>query len=141
MVDDPRKVFVGRYEIAKKKGLNHFRDISVCHGNLLIIPPALIENRKFAARIEKIYHARKSSIRSALAVGLLTGLGYLFGVHLFKILSLDQFARLASLGFNVGLVPVLSPFPEIAVDIDEARDYQFIMEELNRKRQRDRKSA
>ncbi len=128
----PETDFQGSYQQVKK-GFNRFRDLSVCHGNLLLVTPELIRNRRFIARMDKIYHARKSSVRAALAIGPLTGLSYLVGVHFLKALTLERFARIASAGFGVGLIPVLLHDPDIAVDIDEARDYLFITEELDRR--------
>jgi GTP:adenosylcobinamide-phosphate guanylyltransferase len=128
----PENSFTGAYSQVKK-GFNRFRDVSVCHGNLLLAAPALLGNKRFTSRMDRIYNARKSTIRAALAVGPLTGLSYLIGVHLLRILTIAQFARIASEGFGVELVPVLLKDPDIAVDIDEARDYRFIMEELDRR--------
>lgn len=127
----PEKNFEGPYGEVKK-GFNRFRDISLCHGNLLALTPRLLENRKFVSRMEHIYKARKSSVKAALAVGPLVGLSYLAGVHLLRMLSLSQFAKIASRGFGVGLVPIIMDDPRIAVDIDEARDYRFITEQLER---------
>lgn len=128
----PEKNFDGPYGKVKK-GFNRFRDISLCHGNLLLLTPRLLENKAFMSRMEKIYKARKSTVKAALAVGPLVGLGYLAGVQLLRMLTLSQFAKLVSAGFGVGIVPVIMNNPEIAVDIDEARDYRFIMEQLERK--------
>ncbi len=133
----PEEDFRGPYADVKK-GFNRFRDFSVCHGNLLLITPSLLKKRRFASRIESIYNARKSSIRAALAVGPLAGLSYLLGVHLLPILTMSQFARIASVGFGVGLIPVTLHDPDIAVDIDEARDYHFITEELDRRGRHER---
>lgn len=116
-----------------RKGFNRFRDISVCHGNLLLISPALAHNHKFTSRLERIYSSRKSSVRAAMAVGTRAALSYLFGVRLLKVLTINQYARIVSARFGVGVVPVILHHPGIAVDIDEARDYRFIMEELHRR--------
>jgi GTP:adenosylcobinamide-phosphate guanylyltransferase len=128
----PERSFAGPY-VQVKKGFNRFRDISVCHGNLLAITPRILENRKFVSRMEDIYKARKSSVRAALAVGPLVGLSYLAGVHWVRMLTLSRFAKIASFGFGVGLVPIIMNDPQIAVDIDEARDYRFITEQLERR--------
>lgn len=116
-----------------KKGFNRFRDVSICHGNLLLMTPSLLKNRSFTSRMNSIYNARKSSVRAALAIGPLAGLVYLIGVHMLHALTLDQFAWIASAAFNIHLVPVAVHDPGIATDIDEPRDYQFIMEELDRR--------
>ena len=130
----PEQDFTARYTRVKK-GFNRFKDLSICHGNLLLMTPSLLNNSRFITRIDHIYQARKSSIRAAAAVGPGIGLTYLFGVHLFRRLTLSRFAQLASADFHVGLIPVLLHYPEIAVDIDEARDYRFVMEELNKRKQ------
>ncbi len=116
-----------------RKGFNRFRDRSVCHGNLLLITPRLADDAGFLSRMERIYAARKSSVRAALAIGPLVGLSYLAGVHLFRLLSLQRFASIASFGFGTRLVPIIVHDPDVAMDIDEARDYRFIEEELDRR--------
>jgi GTP:adenosylcobinamide-phosphate guanylyltransferase len=126
------KAFTGHYSEVQK-GFNRFRDTSVCHGNLLLVTPDLLSNSQFISRMDNIYNARKSTIRAALAVGPLTGLSYLIGVHVLRILTIVQFSRIASNGFGVNLIPVTLDDPDIAIDIDEARDYRFIMEELDRR--------
>lgn len=128
----PEQKFSGSYEQVKK-GFNRFRDISVCHGNLFLITPSLAQNARFCSRLEHIYEGRKSTIRAALAVGPRAGIGYILGVHLFRLFSISGYAALASSGFGVGIIPVVMDQPGIAVDIDEERDYLFIREEINRK--------
>lgn len=126
----PEEDFKGHY-LSVKKGFNRFTDVSVCHGNLLLITSSLLNERRFTQRMERIYRARKSSIRAALAIGPLVGLSYVFGVHLFRLLALGRFSQIASAGFGIELRPVIMHDPDIAVDIDEARDFRFIMEELD----------
>jgi molybdopterin-guanine dinucleotide biosynthesis protein A len=128
----PEDDFTGHYR-AVQKGFNRFTDMSVCHGNLLLITSSLLNDRNFTMRMERIYRTRKSSIRAALAIGPVVGFSYVFAVHLFKLLTLARFAQIASAGFGIELRPVIVHDPDIAMDIDEARDYQFIMEELDRR--------
>jgi molybdopterin-guanine dinucleotide biosynthesis protein A len=128
----PEGDFKGHYRCAKK-GFNRFSDISVCHGNLLLVTSSLVKERSFTVRMERIYEARKSSVHAALAIGPRVALSYFFAVHLFRLLSLERFAQIASAGFGLELRPVIVHDPDIAMDIDEARDFQFIMEELDRR--------
>jgi GTP:adenosylcobinamide-phosphate guanylyltransferase len=129
----PEQMFAGDYRHIRK-GFNRFSDVSVCHGNLFLVTPSIADNRKFVTRMERIYNARKSTVQAALAIGPVTGLSYWIGVSVLRCLTLTQFARIASFGFGVALIPILVYDPDIAVDIDEARDYQFIIAELDRRR-------
>jgi GTP:adenosylcobinamide-phosphate guanylyltransferase len=128
----PEECFTGNYAQVNK-GFNRFADVSVCHGNLLLLTPAIIDNKRFLSRMNRIYLARKSSIRAALAIGPVVGLTYLVGVHQLRILTMTGFSRIVSSAFGIGLIPVLMHDPDIAVDIDEPRDYRFIMNELDRR--------
>lgn len=128
----PESSFTGPYANVRK-GFNRFRDVSLCHGNLLLLTPSLVQNPRFVSRMNRIYNRRKSTLRAALAVGPIVGFSYLVGVQLLRVLTLSQFARIAAATFGVGLIPIIMDNPDIAVDIDEARDYQFILEELVRR--------
>lgn len=125
----PEESFVGPYAEVKK-GFNRFRDVSVCHGNLFLADTALLSNRTFSSLVNKAYRSRKSSIRTALTIGPVVGLSYLIGVHAFRILSMRQLARIASFHFGAGMIPILLRRPEIAVDVDEPRDYEFVLGQL-----------
>lgn len=125
----PEARFTGAFARCRKN-MNRFRDVSLCHGNLAMVTPALLRNRKAMGRIDAIYAGRLSPIRSALAIGPVLGLAYVLGVHFFRILSLGSFARLLGWSFGVGMVPVLVPHPEVAVDIDESADWQIAGELL-----------
>lgn len=107
-----------------KKYMSHFKDGVMCHGNLALLSPAILRNENVWEYIEPIYEQRLSPIRSALTLGPGLGLMYLLGVHLFHRLKLETFARLASRHFGLKLRPVVCPHPELAVDIDEAADYE-----------------
>ena len=70
-----------------------------------------------------IYAGRKSPISSAMAFGIGLGLTYVLGVHLLHLVTLGRLAGMASNRFGFGIVPVLFPHPEVAVDVDEAGDF------------------
>jgi GTP:adenosylcobinamide-phosphate guanylyltransferase len=132
----PETSFTGPYRQVKK-GYNRFRDIAVCHGNLLLITPSLSRSERFLTNLDRIYEARKDSVKAALSVGVLVGAAYALGVSLFRVLSLNQMAGMLSRYFGAGLIPVLIDHPEAAVDIDEPADYRFAREELLRKSRND----
>lgn len=125
----PESCFTGPFSRCRKN-MNRFRDVSLCHGNLALVTPSLLRNRKAMGRIDAIYAARLSPIRSALAIGPVLGLAYVLGVHFFRVFSLGGFARLLGWSFGVGMVPVLVPHPELAVDIDEPADWEIAGELL-----------
>ncbi len=108
------------------KAINHFRDGIYAHGNLALVDPRVLRTATALDRINAMYAARKSEVRSALALGLRVGLSYVVGVHLLHALTLDRMAAIASRRFGVGLVPVTIASPEVAIDVDEPADYEVV---------------
>lgn len=125
----PQEAFTGRFA-SVNKGPSRFRDGTFCHGNLGLIQPGFLQNATAMGRINAMYAARKSQIRSALALGLTVGLAYVLGVHRFHVLTLQQLARIASRRFGIGILPVPVPYPEVALDVDEPVDYTLVQEIL-----------
>jgi hypothetical protein len=125
----PEESFVGPYREVEK-GFNRFRDIAICHGNLFLVCPKFLIAKKFTLRLDRIYSARKSSLRSAFAAGLLTGVYYFLGVHLFRLFTLGQMVEFVSKSLGMEIAPVVFNRPEIAVDVDEPRDYRFVRARL-----------
>jgi len=125
----PQEAFTGRFA-SVNKGPSRFRDGTFCHGNLGLIQPRFLQNATAMGRINAMYAARKSQIRSALALGLTVGLAYVLGVHRFHVLTLQQLARIASRRFGIGILPVPVPYPEVALDVDEPVDYTLVQEIL-----------
>ncbi len=126
----PQEAFRGRFA-AVHKGPSQFRDGSFVHGNLALIQPRFLQNTTAMGRINAMYAARKSQVRSALALGLTVGLAYVFGVLRFHLLTLPQLARIASRRFDIGILPVPLPYPEVALDVDEPVDYALVQEILS----------
>jgi CTP:molybdopterin cytidylyltransferase MocA len=121
----PEEYFAGPFR-GFSKGFNRFRDVSVCHGNLLMMNSRLLRHESVLECIEVAYRRRKSSLGVAFSAGWEAGFGYLLGVHLLRALTLEQMAGLVSSRLGVDIVPVLSSHPELAIDIDERRDYAFV---------------
>lgn len=120
-----REAFTGNFA-GTRKAINHFRDGIFAHGNLVLVDPKILRTGTALERINAMYAARKSEIRSALALGLGVGLSYVVGVHLLHALTLAQMASIASRRFGIGIVPVVVGFPELALDVDEPSDYQVV---------------
>ncbi len=121
----PKEAFTGPFAV-QGKGYNRFRDTAICHGNLFLADPRFLRNERAMSRINGMYAARKSPIKSAMAVGLGLGLTYVLGVHLFHLVTLSGMARAASKTFHMGFLPVPCPHPEIALDVDEPADYELV---------------
>jgi molybdopterin-guanine dinucleotide biosynthesis protein A len=125
----PEESFTGPF-VKITKGYNRFRDVSVCHGNLLLITPSILKNQKIVSRIDAVYDARKSSVKAAVAAGLFVGAAYAVGVHFLRVMTLKQTARILSRHLAVEIIPVILEHPEVAVDIDTPDDYVFVQEHI-----------
>ncbi|MFO7964267.1 MAG: nucleotidyltransferase family protein [Desulfobacterales bacterium] len=121
----PDSAFVGPYAHAPKKFVT-FRDVSVCHGNLALLSPAIRNNTTFAGALSRAYKNRKNAAKALLAAGPIMGLAFIFGIHLFSGLTLQQTARMISWRLGVDLVPVVTAYPEISLDVDEPEDHTFV---------------
>lgn len=120
-----RECYTGPYTRFTKP-FNQFRNISVCHGNLFIADPELINNHAAVEHINRLYQGRKTAVTSALALGLETALAYLVGVECLHLIKLRQMSEFASRHFGFGIVPVVIGHPEITIDVDEPEDYDFV---------------
>lgn len=125
----PRTSYVGPFTKFTKP-FNRFKDVSICHGNLFLADPKLLDTPEIRERIHLLYSKRKT-IQTAFAFGWQVALTYIFGVELLHILTLRQMADIASRHLGFGVVPVLVPHPEIAIDVDEPDDYQFVRERID----------
>lgn len=121
----PEKCYTGEYRRFTKP-FNHFRDVSICHGNLGLVDPKIIDNQGAMECIGELYRNRKNPLTSALSVGAAVGIAYLLGVHALHALTLAQFAEMASRRLGIGVLPVFLEHPEVSLDMDDADDYRFI---------------
>ena len=112
------------------KIMGRFRDGTFCHGNLMLVQPTLLDEAVAMERINAMYAGRKGAISSALALGVRVGLSFVIGVYLLHLLTMRQMAAIASRRFQIGIVPVPIPYPEVALDVDERADYQLVSEIL-----------
>jgi molybdopterin-guanine dinucleotide biosynthesis protein A len=124
-----KQSFTGLYRKIKK-GFIRFRDVSVCHGNVMVLHPEIRKNVKFIRTLKKLYKKRKSAPKSAVAIGPVLALAFFFGMYLSRALTISQVARLISWRLDIKLAPVLMEHPEITVDVDEPEDYLFVKEQL-----------
>ena len=124
-----RRSFTGPF-LRSRKGHMFFRGGAVYHGNLALIDPRAFKAPGLARVLEKLYRNRKNPLASALAGGWRIALSYVFGAFLFRLLSMEQMAQIASRRLGVGIVPVTVDAPEIAIDVDEPGDYELVRREL-----------
>lgn len=110
------------------KIMAHFKDGVYSHGNVMLVPPALLDNTVAMGRINAMYAGRKGAITSAMALGPQVGLAFVFGVYVFHLVTMRQMAAIASRRFQIGMVPVAIPHPEAALDMDEPADYRLLTE-------------
>jgi CTP:molybdopterin cytidylyltransferase MocA len=129
-----RSHYIGGYEKFTKP-FNHYRDISVCHGNLFLVDSGLLANQGLRRRVRRLYAARKS-VFSRFVFGWKVALTYLFGVDLLHVVTLRRMAEIASESLGVGIVPVLVDHPEITIDVDDADDYRFVREHIEQRAER-----
>lgn len=125
----PRRAFKGPFA-KSHKGHMVFREGAVYHGNLALIDPRAFEAPGLARVFERLYRGRKNPIASSLAGGWRIALSYVFGAFLFRLLTMERMARIVSRRLGVGIIPVRVDSPEIAIDVDEADDYELVSREL-----------
>ena len=125
----PRGSFTGAFSQITQ-GFSRFRDLSIRYGNLMLADPRLRENPQITRRMNALFRSTMTPITSALAFGLGVGLSYVLGVHLWHLLSLEQMARLASSRFALGLIPVVTEYPEITLDIENSANYAFAQAQM-----------
>jgi CTP:molybdopterin cytidylyltransferase MocA len=117
------------------KPFNRYRDVSLCHGNLFLADPTLLDRPDIRKRVNQMYAGRKT-IKTALAFGWKVALTYVVGVELLHILTLRRMGEIASQQLGFGVVPVLVEHPEIAIDVDEPDDYQLVRERIEQQAER-----
>lgn len=125
----PEERFVPPFDQIRKY-MSPFKDGVMCHGNLALVNPDVLQVREAMDRIDPVYQERLSPIRSAMALGPGLGLVYMLGVHFFHRLKMETFARIAGRHFGLKLIPIVCPYPELAIDVDEPADYRVACEVL-----------
>jgi len=125
----PRTSFTGPYR-GFTKPFNTFRDVAVCHGNLFLLSPKLLDNQDLRERVNRMYARRKNVLSVVEAFGWKVALTYVIGAELLHVVTLKQMADMASRRLGIGIVPVLVADPDVTMDVDEADDYEFVRDRL-----------
>lgn len=129
-----RRSFTGPFA-QSRKGHMIFREGAVYHGNLALIEPQAFEAPGLTSVLKRLYRQRKHPLAAALAGGWRIALSYVFGAFLLRVLSMEQMARIASRRLGVGIVPVRMDRAEIAIDVDNAGDYELVRREMEARQQ------
>lgn len=125
----PERSYVGPYK-SFTKPFNGYRGGRVCHGNVFMADPRLLEIPGLKERIDRFYAGRKSALTTTLALGWRMALVYLLGVELFHLLTVNQMAGFASKQLGFSVIPVLLDHPGVTIDVDEADDYEFVRDRI-----------
>jgi len=107
----------GEHKFAK------FGDGKYAHGNLFLVRKDLPHIERVRERLDRIYQSRKNNLRFAWALGPSLFGRFLFSLLLGKLPSLNETLEIGGNKFGINLKPVICPYPEIALDIDEPEDY------------------
>lgn len=125
----PVSAFSGPFA-GRQKARVFFRDLVACHGNLALIDPHLTDRLYLLSNVDHLYRVRKETLKTIFAFGWTVGVSYLLGGWLTRQLSIEQMAGIASRRLGIRLIPVLSDWPEIVIDVDEPQDYAFVRAQL-----------
>ncbi len=106
------------------------------HGNLFMIPRASLGRQRFWRPLDRLYRARKSGLATAAVLGPALLWWFAWDVMLLHRPTLQQAAERVSRTVRLRVVPVESSYPEVMLDIDEAEDYEYVVEALAQPRAR-----
>jgi CTP:molybdopterin cytidylyltransferase MocA len=107
----------GEHKFAK------FGDGKYAHGNLFLVRRDIPHMDRIKERLDRIYAARKNNLKFAWALGPSLFGRFLVSLVAGKMPSLNETLEIGGNKFGVNLKPVICPYPEIALDIDEPEDY------------------
>lgn len=113
---------LGPYVEGEHKFAN-FGDGKFAHGNLFLVRKDMPQLDLVKERLDRIYQARKSNLKFAWALGPALFGRFLVSLVCGKLPSLQETLEIGGKKFGVDLQPVICPYPEIALDIDEPEDF------------------
>ncbi|MFN3650320.1 MAG: NTP transferase domain-containing protein [Armatimonadota bacterium] len=117
-----RSEVLGRYEEGDHKFAD-FADGRYAHGNLFLARKEFPAAEEVKERLDRLYEARKNNLRFAWELGPSLFLRFAWSMVTQQLTTLQETLQIAGEHFHVGLGAVVSPYPEIALDIDEPEDY------------------
>ena len=120
-----RQVMESRYP-ASKRSYTHLKDMDVCGGDLHVLRAQIGSEND--ALWERIIGARKNVFKQASLVGYDT----LF-LLLFRLITLDQAAKMVTKRLNLTGRGLICPFAEIGMDVDKPFQLEIVREDLARR--------
>jgi GTP:adenosylcobinamide-phosphate guanylyltransferase len=120
---------LGDYQAIRGK-FARFADGTYCHGNLFLARRPFPGSQRLRRLTERLYAARKNALRYAWALGPLLLCRYVLARLFGRLTSLEETLDIVGKRFDVHLVPLYTPFPEVAFDVDEASDYALVSQWL-----------
>jgi CTP:molybdopterin cytidylyltransferase MocA len=110
-----------------------FKDGRYAHGNLFLVRREFPDLEEVRARMDRLYQARKSNMRFAWELGPALFARFAVALLINQLPSLEETLQIAGDHFGLTLAPVISPHPEIVLDIDEPEDYAAAERHLARR--------
>lgn len=98
------------------------KDVEVCGGDITVVRTRLVADEAFW---ERIVAARKNAMKQALLVGL-----DVFFLVLIRQLSLQSAERMISQRLKMQGRVVLSPYPELGMDVDKPHQLEILRRDL-----------
>lgn len=117
-----REVMEARFP-GSRRSYVHMKDMDVCGGDMNVVRAQTVTANETLWK--KIMDARKSALKQASLLGYDT----LF-LLLFRLLTLDRAARLASKRLNIKGRAIVSPFAEIGMDVDKPHQLAIMRADL-----------
>jgi molybdopterin-guanine dinucleotide biosynthesis protein A len=109
-----------------------FGDGKFAHGNLFLVRRRFPDSKGVRRRLDGLYRARKSPLRFAWALGPKLFSLYLRAQVSGRLPTLEETLKTAGNAFGFHLKGVMSPYAEIALDLDEPEDYAAAARWLSR---------
>ncbi|AGK99734.1 nucleotidyltransferase family protein [Desulfoscipio gibsoniae] len=118
----PREVVEKRYSTTRRTYVQ-LKEGIYTGGNIFLFNPGIVE--ECMPRGQKLVDARKSPLKLCRLVGLLFLIKFLM-----KNISLQEAQKKVSLLLGIKGRVVISPFPEVGVDVDKPSDLELVNKQL-----------
>lgn len=125
-----RREDLGRYTEGDHKFAD-FGDGRFAHGNLFLVRRDMPEIQKVRTRLDRLYQARKNNLRFAWELGPRLFMRFLGAKLWGKLPDLAATLEIGGNAFGLRVAPVICPYPEIVLDIDEPEDYAAALRYLS----------
>ena len=108
-----------------RKPFQPLADGRYAHGNVFLVNHRDRDTTRLRAAVNRMYARRKLALASATALGLRFLCWFLWKCLITHQATLAELVRHASAIIGVSAAAVIVPYAELALDIDEPKDYAF----------------